>query len=95
MTALLIGAAVAVALLLALLRLFSGPTLHDRALAAKTIVMRAALICAALAVAAGRSEWLDTALAIVFAALVLALTMAKVFRARTFQAPLSRAQEEA
>jgi multisubunit Na+/H+ antiporter MnhF subunit len=94
MIALLIGAAVAVSGLLALLRLFSGPTLHDRALAAKTVMVRAALICAALAVAAGRSDWLDAAIAVVLAAIVLVLAITKVFRTRTFQAPLSRPQED-
>lgn len=94
MTALLIGVAVAVSALFALPRLFTGPTLHDRALAVKTILIRAALISAAIAVAAGRGVWLDVAIAVLLAALVLVVAMAKVFRARTFQAPLSRPQED-
>ncbi len=94
MTALLIGMAVAVSGMLAMLRLFAGPTLHDRALALKTILVRAALICAAVAVAAGRSDWLDVAIAVLLAAIILVLAIAKVFRARTFQAPLSLPQED-
>lgn len=89
MIALIAGAGVLVALALTLLRLAVGPTLHDRALAVKTLIVQAALVCAAFAVAGGQSVWLDVALALMFAVLVLVVAVLKVFRARTFQAPLA------
>ncbi|MBC7768121.1 MAG: cation:proton antiporter [Phycisphaerales bacterium] len=91
--AMAIGAALALGL--ALLRMFAGPTLHDRALAVKTVMIRAVLVCAALATAAGRSDWLDAAFALAFAALVLMVAVMKVFRAGAFQTPLVRSAEEA
>jgi len=90
MIALVAATALLLALLLGLVRLFIGPTLYDRALAVKTLLVRAALICAAMAVAAGETSWVDVALALTFGALVLMTGVTKLFRARTFQAPLAR-----
>jgi len=95
MIAIALAFGVAIGLVLAMLRLFAGPTLQDRALAAKTVIIRIALICAAVAVAAGRSEWLDVAIALLLGAFVVMIAVLKVFRVRTFQAPLSRSVEEA
>jgi len=94
MIALITGAAVAVLLLLTLLRLVGGPTLHDRALAAHAIVLKGVLICAALAAGAQRAEWVDAAFALVFGSFVVHAAALKFFRAGTFQAPMSRAQED-
>jgi multicomponent Na+:H+ antiporter subunit F len=94
MIALAAAAGAAIALALSLVRLFAGPTLYDRALAVSAAVVKAALICAAAAVIAGRSEWIDAAIALVLALFVVSAAVAKVFRARTFQAPLARAGEE-
>jgi multicomponent Na+:H+ antiporter subunit F len=88
--ALIAAAAAGFALLLGLVRLFAGPTLHDRALAAKTVMIRAALVCAALAVAAGRQDWIDVAIALVLGALIIMVAVVKVFRARSFQSALAR-----
>lgn len=90
MIALFAAAGAAIALALALPRLFAGPTLYDRALASNAIVAKAALICAALAVIAGRADWLDAAIALVFGVFVVNVAILKFFRARTFQAPLAR-----
>jgi multicomponent Na+:H+ antiporter subunit F len=90
MIALIAAVGAVLALLLMLPRLFFGPTLYDRALAAKTLIFRCALICAAIAVVAGETLWIDAALALAFGALVLMVAVAKVFRTRTFQAPLAR-----
>jgi len=90
MIALIAAFGALVLLLLAAVRLFVGPTLYDRALAAKTLLVRLALVCAAIAVAAGASIWVDVALALLIGALVLLTAAAKVFRARTFQPPLAR-----
>jgi multicomponent Na+:H+ antiporter subunit F len=90
MIAVVAAAGLVLALLLGLVRLFIGPTLYDRALAVKTLIIRAALVCGAMAVAAGESLWVDVALALALAGLVLMMAVTKVFRARTFQAPLAR-----
>jgi len=95
MIALAAGLGVAVASVLTLLRLFAGPTLYDRALAASTVAINAALMCAAGAVAAGRTEWIDVSIALVLATVVANAAVLKFFRARTFQAPLARQREEA
>lgn len=91
--AIVIAACVVGALLLALPRVLIGPTLHDRAIAAKTLLVRTVLIVAASATAAGRSDLLDVALALAFMALVLCVAIAKVFRARSFQPALVQAGE--
>lgn len=83
------------ALILSLIRLFAGPTLYDRALAANTIVVKAVLISAAVAVAANRAEWLDATLAFAFALIAMNAAVLKVFRLRTFQPPLARDGEGA
>jgi multicomponent Na+:H+ antiporter subunit F len=84
---------VAAAMVLAALRLFSGPTLYDRALAAISVTLKAALICAGLAVVFDEGAAADTAIALLLAALVLGVATLKFFRARTFQAPLSLPEE--
>lgn len=95
MIALAAAAGACVALVLSLVRLFAGPTLYDRTLAANAIIVKAALICAAGAVLANHAQWLDAAFAFVFAAIVVNVAVLKVFRARTFQAPLAREAEDA
>lgn len=84
------AAGAALMVVLALVRLVLGPTHYDRAAAAKAVAVRGALAAGALAVAAGQSAWIDAALAMLLGVLVLMAAAAKVFRARTFQAPLAR-----
>ncbi len=91
----LIGAAGAALLLaLALVRMYAGPTLYDRALAAGAVITKAALICAALAAAAGRAEYVDVAFALMFCGLALNAALLKFFRAGALQPPLVRSGEE-
>jgi multicomponent Na+:H+ antiporter subunit F len=94
MIALAAAAGSAIALMVSLVRLFAGPTLSDRMLALNGVVIKAALVCAAAAVAANRSDWIDVAFAFVFAAIVMGAAVLKLFRVRTFQAPLSREAED-
>ncbi|PZO48118.1 MAG: cation:proton antiporter [Alphaproteobacteria bacterium] len=93
MIALGIGALLAVAIALTSLRLFASATLYDRALAVNTIVLQAALVCAAGAAALGSVEGADAALVMVLGLFVLNAAALKFFRARTFQAPLARPEE--
>lgn len=90
MIALIAAAGIGVTLVLALVRLSAGPTLYDRALAVNAVVLRAALASAALAAAFGRSAWVDAALALTFAALLLSAAVLRFFRARSFQPSLVR-----
>jgi multisubunit Na+/H+ antiporter MnhF subunit len=90
MIALIAAGGLALAMGLALVRLASGPTLYDRALAANALVLRGALACAAFAAAFGRGAWVDVAIALVLGALVLNAAVLKFFRARSFQPSLAR-----
>ena len=78
----------------ALWRLFLGPTLLDRALAANVVLIMLAVACAALGAGAGRPDWIDVSLGLALCALVLHVAALKFFRFRTFQAPLASARAE-
>jgi len=91
--ALIVAAGATIALALSMLRLFAGPSLYDRALAANSVVVKAMLIAAAGAVAANEPRFADMCIALAAALLVVNVAAAKFFRARTFQAPLARAEE--
>lgn len=86
---------VLIALALALTRLFGGPTLYDRVLAFNAAALQAAIVVGALAAATGRDAWIDVALASAIGAFVVNVAVLKFFRARTFQPPLVRAEEDA
>lgn len=87
------GLVLALALILA--RLFVGPTLHDRILAAHAFALKAALLIAALAVAAGARAWIDLAIVLVLVDFVIVAAALKFLRYRTLQAPLAGAERAA
>lgn len=93
MTAIAAAAGAGIALVLCLIRLFGGPTLYDRMLAANGVVTKLAIVCAAGAVLAGRTEFVDVAIAFVLALLVVNVAVLKFFKTRTFQPPLVRAED--
>jgi multisubunit Na+/H+ antiporter MnhF subunit len=88
------AAVLAALLFIALWRLVSGPTLHDRGAAAWICVLIAALFAAALAVMDRRAEWLDLAVVLLFADLVIGLALMKAFRARSLQSALARRERD-
>jgi multicomponent Na+:H+ antiporter subunit F len=90
MIAIIAAFGVAAMLGLSLVRMFAGPTLYDRALIAISVVVKGALLCAAVSVALGRSEGVDVALVLMLACFTLGTATLKFFRARTFQAPMTR-----
>lgn len=94
MIALAAAAGAIVALALSLIRVFAGPTLNDRTLAANAVLLKAALAAAAAAVFAGRAEWIDVAFGFVLATLVVNVAALKIFGMRTFQTPLVRPEDE-
>jgi multicomponent Na+:H+ antiporter subunit F len=96
MTAIASFAASGLALLTALfmVRLFIGPTLHDRLLAAQCVAVNACLLIAALATAAKRPDWVDAAIAMALGAFVVLAAGCKFLRYRSFQTALSPAPRE-
>jgi multicomponent Na+:H+ antiporter subunit F len=72
-----------------LVRLFAGPTLHDRLLAAHCFAVSACLLIAALAAAARRPDWIDVGLALALCAFVVLAAACKFLRYRSFQTALA------
>lgn len=95
MIAAVVAICLALLMMLALVRLFIGPTLYDRALAATLACVLASVACAAVAVAGSEAAWTDAAFAIALSGLVLNVAALKFFRTRTMQAPLVRGQDRA
>ncbi len=93
MTALAAAIGVGIALMLCVVRLFAGPTLYDRTLAANGVIIKIAIIVAAGGVISGRVVFIDGALAFVLASMVANVAVLKFFRLRSFQAPLVRAED--
>ncbi len=93
MTALAAATGVGIALLLCVVRLFVGPTLYDRTLAANGMIIKVAIIIAAMGVMVGGGAFVDVAVALVLACVVVNVAVLKFFRSRTLQAPLARAEE--
>jgi multisubunit Na+/H+ antiporter MnhF subunit len=80
---------VALVLVAPLIRLFAGPTLHDRALAAKNVVVHAVVLIACVAALLESPSIADVAIALYLGAVVLSLAIVKFFRTRAYQAPLT------
>ena len=85
-------AAVAV-LLLCLVRLFLGPTLYDRVVAANACGLCMLVIAAAFGVVSADPRALDVCIATVFAMLVANLALFKFSYAKTFQSAIAHAEE--
>ncbi len=86
-------AAVVVAMLLALVRAFAGPTLYDRVLAGNSFGTKTVILIGLMGYLMGRPDFLD--IAVLYALLNFAATIAilKFFRYRTLSAPLEGAGE--
>ncbi|GAM98830.1 other cation transporters [alpha proteobacterium U9-1i] len=94
MIAFIAAGVLVVALALTVVRLFAGPTLYDRVLAANAAVCKVALVVAAVAAATGGPALVDVAMVLLLGSFVLNAAILKFFRARSFQAPLVRAGED-
>jgi multicomponent Na+:H+ antiporter subunit F len=84
-------AAIFVGMLLMLVRLFSGPTLYDRVLAANSFGTKTILLISLLGFAMGRPDFLDIALMYALINFVTTIAILKFFRYRSFQVPMARA----
>jgi multicomponent Na+:H+ antiporter subunit F len=76
-----------------LVRVFSGPTLYDRAFAAKTVLTHATLLAAGAATLTGARAGIEVAIALYLGAAVLSVAVLKFFRTRAFQPPLASRAE--
>ncbi|MFZ2029340.1 MAG: hypothetical protein WAU68_03445 [Vitreimonas sp.] len=85
-------AAVAV-LLLCLIRLFAGPTLYDRVVAANAATLCIVVVGATLAVLSGDAHALDVGIALMFGLVVANVALFKFSYAKTFQPPIARAED--
>jgi len=90
MVAVVASIGVCVGLIASLVRLFIGPTLYDRALAARLIIGQSALLCVAATFAAPATVGVEVALGLLLAGSVLLVAVLKFFQTRTFQTPLSQ-----
>jgi multisubunit Na+/H+ antiporter MnhF subunit len=80
------------ALLVSFVRLAAGPSLYDRALAVRLILVHCALLCAAASLSGAGPSTIDGAFALLLAGVVLLTAALKFFQARTFQTPLAQPQ---
>jgi multicomponent Na+:H+ antiporter subunit F len=85
--------AAVVVLLLCLVRLFAGPTLYDRVVAANAAVLCIVVIGAAFSVAGADGRALDTCIALVLGMVIANVAMLKFSYAKTFQPAIARAEE--
>ncbi|MBO6669191.1 monovalent cation/H+ antiporter complex subunit F [Parvibaculum sp.] len=89
-----ITAALFVAVLLVLVRLFVGPTLYDRVLAVNTFGTLTVLILSSLGFVTERPDFLDIAMLYALINFVSTIAILKFFRYRTF-GRTTASQEEA
>jgi len=80
---------VLLALCAPLVRVFAGPTLYDRAFAAKTVLTHAALLAACVAALTSTRAGADVAIALYLGTAVIGVAILKFFRTRAFQPPLA------
>ena len=83
------AAAITVAMLIVLLRLFAGPSLYDRVLALNSFGTKTVLLIAILNFLMGRPDFLDIAVLYVLINFVSTIGVLKFFRYRDFSSALS------
>ena len=81
--------AISVAMMIALLRLFAGPSVYDRVLAVNSFGTKTVLLIAALNFVLGRSDFLDIALLYALINFVSTIAVLKFLRYRDFRLALS------
>lgn len=75
--------AILVAMVLALVRLYAGPSLYDRVLAANSFGTKTVLLIAVMGFLTGRPEFLDIALLYALLNFIGTIAVLKFFRYRT------------
>ena len=87
--------AIAVAMLIVLLRLFAGPSVYDRVLAVNSFGTKIVLLLAVLNFIMGRPDFLDIALLYALINFVSTIAVLKFLRYRDFRLALSTIRGEA
>ena len=77
------AAAIAIAMFLALIRLFVGPTVYDRILAVNMFGTKTVLLIAVVGFMSGRPEFLDIALVYALINFISTIAILKFFRQRS------------
>ncbi len=77
------AAALLMAMVLALVRLYAGPTLYDRVLAANSFGTKTVLMIAVMGFLTGRPDFLDIALLYALLNFIGTIAVLKFFRYRT------------
>ncbi len=88
-----ITAALFVAVLLVLIRLFAGPTLYDRVLAVNSFGTLAVLLLSALGFVTERPDFLDIAMLYALINFVSTIAILKFFRYRALGRATTRGEE--
>lgn len=87
--------AILVTLLLALIRAFIGPTIHDRILAVNVVGTKTVLMIAVVGFITGRPEFIDIAIVYAMLNYIGIIAVLRVFEAGTLaQAPADGSEEE-
>lgn len=94
MIAIFLAGGVVFVMALALWRVFAGPTLHDRLLAAYFFALAACALIAAIAAAARRPELADVAIGLALGAFAMLAAATKFLRYRSFPSALAPRQSE-
>lgn len=87
--------AIAVAMMIVLLRLFAGPSVYDRVLAVNSFGTKTVLLLAALNFIMGRPDFLDIALLYALINFVSTIAVLKFLRYRNFRLALSSLRDDA
>jgi multicomponent Na+:H+ antiporter subunit F len=87
--------AIAVAMMIVLLRLFAGPSVYDRVLAVNSFGTKTVLLLAALNFIMGRPDFLDIALLYTLINFVSTIAVLKFLRYRNFRLALSSLRDDA
>jgi multicomponent Na+:H+ antiporter subunit F len=80
-------------LLLCLVRLFAGPTLYDRVIAANAGGLCVIVVASGLATWSGDARALDVSIALVFAMVAADVAFFKFSYAKSFQSAIARVEE--
>jgi len=86
----LAAVAILVAMLLALIRAFAGPTLYDRVLAGNSFGTKTVILIGVMGFLAGRPDFLDIALAYALLNFASTIAILKFFRYRTLSVSMDK-----
>lgn len=86
----LAAVAILIAMLLALIRAFAGPTLYDRVLAGNSFGTKTVVLIGVMGFLAGRPDFLDIALAYALLNFASTIAILKFFRYRTLSVAMDK-----